>query len=79
MINIQDINKPAIIGAEKTYNYGDLLCNIGYYSQFGQNLQTERVAIFAKNSADWVFAFYGAWNAGFTVVPIDFLASEEDL
>ena len=79
MINTQNNSKPAIIGAEKTYNYDEFLRNVGYYTQFGQDLETDKVAIFAKNSADWIFAFYGGWNANFTIVPIDFLASAEDL
>ena len=39
---------------------------------------TKKVAIFAENSPEWVFALYGAWMAGAAVVPIDAKSSPEE-
>ncbi|MDA3867729.1 MAG: AMP-binding protein [Salinivirgaceae bacterium] len=79
MINLQNLTKPAIIGANYRYTYQDLLTQTGLLTHVTQRTKADKVAIFAKNSADWIFAFYAGWNAGKTIVPIDFLASAEDV
>jgi len=79
MINTHNLNRTAFIGAEKQYSYAELLKEIGKLTNISQKASTDKIAIFAKNSAQWVFAFYSGWNAGKTAVPIDFLASTEDI
>lgn len=79
MINIQTLDQPAFIGTKKQYSYSELLAETGKMTNIAKKSTTDKIAIFAKNSAQWVFAFYSGWNAGKTVVPIDFLASTEDI
>lgn len=79
MINTQNLNQTALVGAEKQYSYSELLIQTGKLTNVSLDSSTDKIAIFSKNSAEWVFAFYSGWNAGKTVVPIDFLASTEDI
>ena len=39
----------------------------------------ERVAIVAANSPEWISALYGTWQAGMTVVPIDFMSTAAEI
>lgn len=79
MINTENKQKAAFISARRTYTYSQLLEGIGFYSTKTQQCTTSKIAIFAKNSVEWVFAFYAGWSTGYTIVPIDFLSSSEDL
>ncbi|MDA3853261.1 MAG: AMP-binding protein [Bacteroidales bacterium] len=43
----------------------------------GKNM--DKIAIFSENSPEWMMAFYAAWHHNITVVPLDFVASSEDV
>ncbi|OFX83392.1 MAG: long-chain fatty acid--CoA ligase [Bacteroidetes bacterium GWF2_33_16] len=79
MINKKLDSKPALITKEKTYSYSELFSEINKYSQLFKGKDYTNVAIHSENRAEWIFAFYAAWYNKCTVVPIDFLASVDDV
>jgi long-chain acyl-CoA synthetase len=79
MIFNQDSNKVALITKEKTYTYGELFSEIAKFSEILDGKVLDKIAICSENRAEWIFAFYAGWLKGCTVVPIDFLASTEDV
>src|SRR6056297_2212463 len=79
MLYTENANKTAIITADSTYKYSDIFEHGGNYAEVARKNKASKIAIFAQNSPEWIFAFYGGWHANCTIVPIDFLASKEDL
>lgn len=71
--------KKALITSSGDINYMQLLRNVQQYALlFGQKGYT-KVAIYAENSASWIYAFYAALQNNCIAIPIDFLASAEDV
>ncbi|MGC9365342.1 MAG: AMP-binding protein [Fidelibacterota bacterium] len=68
----------ALVWKDDTYSYQDLLHHVDHYATLFP-VKTNKVAIFAENRPEWIFAFYAAWKNNATVVPIDFLASAEEV
>ena len=67
----------ALVGTDFKYKYSDIYA----HAQKAKNAfadGTKKVAIFAENAPEWVFAMYGAWMAGAAVVPIDAKSSAEE-
>lgn len=77
---LKDWQKRAIIYQEETYTYTELLQIAHCYANaFTETAVPQKIAIFAENSPEWIFAFYGAVCAGATVVPIDILSSAKEV
>ncbi|MBO4382364.1 MAG: acyl--CoA ligase, partial [Bacteroidales bacterium] len=78
MLRLHD--KIAIQCADKRYTYDDLSryaqCYADAYGSIGKE---SKVAIFAPNSPEWIFAFYGIIHAKAIAVPIDELATPDEL
>jgi long-chain acyl-CoA synthetase len=72
-------NKIALIAEEKQLSYGDLIQQILAYSQLLPVEKEDRIIIFSENRPEWVFAFYGIWQKKAIPVPVDFMASAEDV
>ena len=67
----------ALVGIDFKHKYSDIYEHAQKAkSAFADG--TKKVAIFAENSPEWVFALYGAWMAGAAVVPIDAKSSPEE-
>src|SRR6056297_198978 len=80
MINTNFKDKIALITKEKSFTYLELFQKINQYSElYFHNKSYSKVAIHAENRADWIFAFYAAWKNNCTVIPLDFLASADDV
>ncbi len=79
MINKGYTDKPALITREQTYLYKELFAEINAYSQFFENKQYNKVAIFSENRAEWVFSFFASWQNNCVFVPIDSGASHDDI
>ena len=79
MIKFEKIDKIAVITKEKSYSYAELLNLIDSYSQLFSNKNFQRIAIYSENRIDWIAAFYAGWRNDCEVVPIDYLASTEDV
>lgn len=78
MLRLHD--KIAIQCADRRYTYDDLSryaqCYADAYGSIGKE---SKVAIFAPNSPEWIFAFYGIIHAKAIAVPIDELATPDEL
>ena len=74
---IKSNSKTAIAWRDTTYTYDEILRHVNYYSTLFKNV--EKIAIFAENRPEWIFAFYAGWKNGAVVVPVDFLASAEEV
>ncbi|MFD2113810.1 AMP-binding protein [Thiorhodococcus fuscus] len=70
---------PALIWKEQRVGYRELLARIDAVSRQFPSVPCDRVAIFAENRLDWVYAFYAGLKQGCTLVPIDFMSSAEDV
>jgi long-chain acyl-CoA synthetase len=79
LINRSYPHKPALITAQGEITYSQLLKHIQQYANLFQNKGFKRVAIYAENSPAWIFAFYAALQNNCFSIPIDFLASAEDV
>ncbi|MEE4197180.1 MAG: AMP-binding protein [Bacteroidales bacterium] len=80
MINKNYKDKAALITKERSYSYQELFQKINQYSElFFSHKPYSKIAIHAENRAEWVFAFYAAWKNNCTVIPVDFLASPDDV
>ncbi len=71
-------NKLALVSKEGTFTYRELF---GLSDLLAQSFPAAgaKVAIFSENSAFWLMALYGAWRAKNLPVPIDYLATPEEL
>lgn len=65
---------------DANYTYEELLQISSCFAQrFLETKNSEKVAIFAENSPEWVFAFYGAVRCGSVVVPVDVLFTAKEV
>ncbi len=71
-------NKLALVSNEGSFTYRELF---GLSDLLAQNFPGggAKIAIFSENSAFWLMALYGAWRAGNVPVPVDYLATAEEL
>lgn len=69
----------ALIFKDKEYTYKDILKLAGAYSKLIKTNQPDKVLIYSENNPQWIFAFYGAWNLGATVVPADPMSTATEL
>jgi long-chain acyl-CoA synthetase len=76
---ITNHDKTALVAGDMQVTYLQLIGNILRYSKLFPEGNGERMAIFAENRIEWVFAFYASWQNGFVPVPIDFMSSPEDV
>jgi long-chain acyl-CoA synthetase len=75
---LADHHKAALILPSATLTYAQLLAAAHNYAHlFAEG--TERVLIFSENRPEWIYAFYGAWCNRSTVVPVDYLATTDEV
>ncbi len=72
-------DKCAVVSGDLQITYSQLKQNILVYSDLYKNHNAKRVAIFSENSLGWMYAFYSGWHNKATMVPIDFMATEEEV
>jgi len=71
-------DRTALVGLDFSFNYADLYSHAIKASESLAN-GSQKVAIFADNVPQWIFALYGAWIAGAAVVPIDAKSSADEV
>ncbi|MCK9413965.1 MAG: AMP-binding protein [Prolixibacteraceae bacterium] len=71
--------KKAIISRQGDFTYRQLLQHIQQYAQLFERKGFSKVAIYAENRIEWFFAFYAALQNNCIAIPIDFMASAEDV
>ena len=77
---LENRNKVAVRYRNTDYTYEQLLKFSECYARHFATLpNVDKVAIFAENSPEWIFAFYGAVRNGSVVVPIDVLSTPKEI
>jgi long-chain acyl-CoA synthetase len=79
IINRSYPDKKALITAQGDISYSQLLKQVEQYARLFGHKGYSKVAIYAENSPAWIFAFYAALQNNCIAIPIDFLASAEDV
>jgi long-chain acyl-CoA synthetase len=68
----------ALVWDDTHVSYSDLLRKAHAYAGF-VSTDGDRVAVFSENRLEWVYAAYGIWASGRTLVPIDAMSSAEEV
>jgi len=71
--------KTAISCGNLKVSYNELRQHIATYSSLLEGKSVNRVAIFSENQVGWLYSFYAAWYNNATVVPIDFMSSQDEV
>ena len=68
--------KTALAWKDEHVTYRCLLRKVAYYASM---IDGDKVAIFSENRPEWIYALYGAWSRQSVAVPIDFMATPEEV
>ena len=79
IINRNNLEKSYLITQNKHFTGNELLFWIQQYSFLIDNRNFKKVGIYSENRVEWIFAFYAALQSNCLAVPIDYLASDEDV
>ncbi|MCU4154872.1 AMP-binding protein [Carboxylicivirga sp. A043] len=71
--------KTAVSCGEVKVSYNSLKQHIATYSELLKDFSVNRMAIFSENQVGWIYSFYAGWYNHSTVVPIDFMSSEDEV
>ncbi|MEJ2544565.1 MAG: AMP-binding protein [Calditrichaceae bacterium] len=69
----------AFIWQDAKITYDQILQHVDFYSTLFDKNETGKVAIFSPNKPEWAYAFYAGWKNDSIVVPIDFMATAEEV
>jgi long-chain acyl-CoA synthetase len=72
-------DKAALITSQSEITYHRFYQHIQQFAQLFEKKAYTKVAIYAENSPAWIYAFYAALQNNCIAIPIDFLASAEDV
>ncbi|HOO62287.1 MAG TPA: AMP-binding protein [Synergistaceae bacterium] len=70
---------PALIFGNREISYDELLGHSRTYARLLDESPCSKVGIFGENCPEWAYALYGAWKKGCMVIPLDAMASPEEL
>ncbi len=76
---LQAYDKPALTGKDFEISYSELLSCVHSYAGLFSAEKCSKVAIFSENRVEWVYAFYAGWKNACTVIPIDFMATPDEV
>ena len=79
IINRAFPDKKALITTQGDITYSQLLKRVQQFALLFADKGFTKVAIYAENSPSWIYAFYAALQNDCISIPIDFLASAEDV
>ena len=71
--------RTAIVWQDTTVTYEDFLRHVHYYSSLFNAGATDKIAIFSANRPEWAYAFYAGWKNGAVAVPVDFMATADEV
>jgi long-chain acyl-CoA synthetase len=72
-------DKTAFIYKGKNISYKELIDKAEFYSAAIDIIPGDRVVIFSENKPEWAYALFGIWRRGGITVPIDHMASEDEV
>ena len=71
---LRDFGKAALIHKDREIPYAELISMVSRFSRAYRLERGARVAVFAENRPEWIYAFFSAWAKGGIAVPIDYLS-----
>ncbi len=70
----------AIVYKDREYTYNQFLQQTQQYADaFSAKANPTKVLIYAENSDQWIFAFYGGLRTGAIIIPVDALSTTKEL
>lgn len=75
----KDLDKIALIYQNEEISYTVLQQRITQYIKYFQGKNIEKIALFAENRAEWFYLIYAAWECGIIFVPVDHMATSEEV
>ncbi len=79
IINIDNLDKKYIVTHNQDITGRELLKYIQQYSLLINNQGITKVGIYSENRVEWIYAFYAALQSNCIAIPIDYVASAEDV
>ncbi len=79
MIKSEFGSRIAIAHKGKNITYNELNEQVFAFASLLEGKRIDKVAIISENRPEWIAAFFAAWYHDITVVPIDFMASSDDI
>ncbi len=77
---VQKHNKTAIVYKQQAYSYDQLLQYSSCYANFfSKEKNPGKILIYAENSPEWFFAFYGTLRCNAISVPVDVQSTQKEL
>ncbi len=71
--------KTAVVCGDVKISYDDLKQKVATFAQQLKGMDLNRIAVFSENQVGWIYAFYAGWHNNATMVPIDFMSSEDEV
>ncbi len=72
-------SKTAITYGQDSISYDRLIVNVEQFSKLYSINAGDKVAIFMENRPAWVYSFYSVWKNSGIAVPIDYLATADEV
>lgn len=79
IISREDLDKKYIIAHDRDITGREMLSYIQQYSLLINGPDIKKVGIYAENRVEWIYAFYAALQRNRIAVPIDYMASADDV
>ncbi len=79
IINRDNLDGTSIITYDQHITGRELLKYIQHYSLLINNQEINKIAIYSENRLEWFYSFYAALQCNCIAVPIDYMASAEDV
>jgi long-chain acyl-CoA synthetase len=76
---LKDHKKAALISRGAEIPYAEVIASANDYAALYQLKPGERIAVFAENRAEWIYAYFSAWHKGGVNVPIDHMSSADEV
>lgn len=76
---IKNSEKTALIWKDQTISYSTVLKSISSFVSQTNIQKSSRVAIFSENRPEWVYASYAIWKKEAIAVPVDFMATANEV
>jgi long-chain acyl-CoA synthetase len=79
ILNRDHLDNTTIITHDQNITGTELLKYIQQYSLLIKNQDIKKIGIYSENRVEWIYSFYAALQCGCIAVPIDYMASAEDV
>ena len=79
IINRDNLDKNYIITHNRKFSGRELLKFIQQYSLLINNQNIDKIGIYSENREEWIYVFYAALQCNCIAVPIDYMASVDDV